>query len=85
MSTSQKELINVSFPYDSIIDESSILIRLELELQYLIIDCLYIHRALIIYMNNRKTETSSSFTEYFDSVNEALVYRIIHGLTFFKA
>ena len=85
MSTSQKELINVSFPYDSIIDESSVLIRLELELQYLIIDCLYIHRALIIYMKNRKTETSSSFTEYFDSVNEALVYRIIHGLTFFKA
>jgi hypothetical protein len=51
MSMSQKELINVSFPYDSIIDESSILIRLELELQYLIIDCLYIHRALIIYLN----------------------------------
>lgn len=81
MSTSQKKLINVSFPYDSVLDDSNLLIKLELELQYLISDCVYVHKALAIYIKYSKMPKSSEYSDYYDTVNEALVYRIIHGLS----
>ena len=81
MNTEKKALLSVSYPYESVSKNQCSTEKNELELYFLILDCLSIHGAIIVYDHICNLNKDSQFILYYNTLEEALIYRIMMGLS----